>query len=78
MQNPGPRNIIGFLLLAPALASLVMIIYLIIVHSVFQHNSEWAWQWFGDFGNSQLPIFFGLMSIAGVYCLVRMRRHEVV
>ncbi len=76
MKNPGPRNIIGFILLSPALMCLALFVYFFIVHTIFQHDSAWAWQWFGDFGRSQLPTLFGLMSLSGVYCLVRVRKDE--
>ncbi len=76
-DNNLPQKVIGYILLSPALISVVLFFYDLFIGSLQLFNSlhvDWAgdYRFSGGGGagyTSALPFYFGLMAIAGAYLI---------
>lgn len=83
MERNRFKDVIGFLLLTPALISILLFfLQLMGINSLKAfEDSSWTGSW-GAFGNggggflSALPIYFGLMAIAGSYLVSNSKKDD--
>ena len=69
--------IIGIILLTPSIASIFIFFYNLIKAEATLKSFKYT-SWTGDYGQSggftsALPIYFGLMALAGVLCIKRFK-----
>lgn len=70
--------ILGYILLAPAILSVLLFFYDLLTKQRLQLfnnlHIDWAGSYSGDGGySSSLPLYFGLLAIAGAYLIAKTK-----
>jgi hypothetical protein len=75
LKNSDITNIIGYILLSPAIISVLLFIISLLTGAdtlrKFKYLDEWTGNYSGQGGGytSALPLYFGLMAISGAYLI---------